>query len=161
MHPPLVSDPENPNKPNAKTGVALGLLHLCPGERLHVINHAVGENKESPFLYYVGGYVRGVFQVRLGRGSPYGGSWQELGMVGEHVFNLAYTQAANALLGTLRRGDMQLMERRLKFPAAADGDKVFARAQGPDSIELVTGTNVASVEAGKGQHQQVVALASK
>ena len=65
------------------------------------------------------------------------------------------------MLGTLRRGDMQLMERRLKFPAAADGDKVFARAQGPDSIELVTGTNVASVEAGTGQHQQVVALASK
>ena len=54
IHLPLDADPENVYAPTAKTGVALGLLRLCPGETLKVINHATQENTDSPFQYFVG-----------------------------------------------------------------------------------------------------------
>ena len=161
IHPPLVNDAQNPYKPNAKTGVALGLLHLCPGETLHEINHAsqsTGDGAESPFQFYVGGYVRNLFQVRLKRGAPYGGEWQELGVVRDRLFNMAYTQAANALDNTLPRGDLQLTERRLQFPAAENGHKVFAHAASPNTLELCTAVDIAAVRDGRGAHLQTVTL---
>ncbi len=158
IHSPLVSEQQNPYKPNAKTGVALGLLHLCPGESLLEINHASQENAESPFQFYIGAFVRNKFQVKLKRGTAYGGAWQELGMVREQIFNLGYTQAANALNNDLPRGDMQLTEEPLPFPAAENGHKVFARPCSPNSIELCTAINLEAVNAGRGEHIQTLML---
>lgn len=142
VHLPLPSDPKRPQQPNAKTGVALGLLHLCPGETLHVINHATQNNSESPFQFYVGSYVLNKFKVVIKRGDEYGGDWKPLGKVRERVFILAYSQAANTVSGETKRGDLQLTEKRLEFASAEVGDQVFARAKSPHEIEICVASDI-------------------
>ena len=79
-------------------------------------------------------------------------------MVREQIFNLGYTQAANALNNDLPRGDMQLTEEPLPFPAAENGHKVIARPCSPNSIELCTAINLEAVNAGRGEHIQTLML---
>lgn len=153
VHLPLPSDPKNPYQPNAKTGVALGLLNLCPGETLHVINHAMQNNSESPFQFYVGGLVLNKFKVAIKRGDAYGGDWKPLGKVRDRVFLLVYSQAANSINGEIKRGDLQLTEKRLEFAAAEVGDQVFARAKSPHEIELCVAADIAQAAASPKQKQ--------
>lgn len=158
IHPPLRSDPNDLYKPNTKTGVALGILELGKGGTLKVINHAL-HSDESPFQYYVGGFELKKFKVKITRGTPYGGDWVALGRVRDQVFDLPYTQAANSTSNELRRGDLQLREKRVTLPAAQNGDWVFARPAAPEKLELCTAATLEAASAGQGQHLQTLELA--
>jgi hypothetical protein len=144
----------------AKTGVALGLLRLCPGEGLKVINHAKENDPEnSPFQFYVGRQKRGTFEVMIKRGDAYN-QWQHIGAVSEEgVFLLLYSSLAQALANDgMKRGAIGLLDRRISFAGNMTGQKVFARIIAPNKIELCSASDLDEVKESGGSNVQQVEL---
>lgn len=145
---PLPVDADNPFMPTAKTGVALGLLRLCPGSPVKVINRAADSSADdAPFAHYVGRIRQGKFQVGIAQGSAYG-QWHEIGVPSEGVFNLYHTQSPHAHSGEMRQGEPGLYKQRLDLLGSLRGQKVLARVAGPTTIELCTAASLEAVERG-------------
>jgi hypothetical protein len=148
VYPPLAPDAHNVYRPTGKTGVALGLLKLCPGSALKTIDHArQSAGNEAPFAYHVGRIRLGKFQSGLSQGTPYG-EWHELGVPRERVFNLYYTQSPLAHTGTLEEGHMDLNKRPLHLAGDTPGHKIFARAVKPGQIDICTAISKEVVQQG-------------
>ena len=157
-HPPLPIEADTPYRPTAKTGVALGLLHLCPGGVVKVVNHAAtASGGEAPFAFYVGRERRGRFQVGLPQGTPYG-VWHELGMPRDRVFNLYYTQLPSAHTGEVRIGEPGLYRRRIDLQGDLSGHKLFAQAIGPDQLEICTAVSGAAIADGECANRRTLSL---
>ena len=138
-HAPLAADERRVNAPTGKTGVALGLLKLCPGSATLVVNHARQQaNGDAPFQHFVGRIRREKFHSSLHQGGAYQ-AWVELGPVGiDRVFKLFHTQAARALGGDMMLGDAALILHTLEFAGESAGQQVFARPVNPHEIEICT-----------------------
>lgn len=136
VHPPLPMDENDHHTPTAKTGVALGLLRLCPGEGVKLIDHVRStSHDEVPFRYFVGKLGRGEqFAPVLEPRSAYR-QWHLLGPLPQGVFKLCYSLSLRARSG-MCQGDAELRVRRMDFPNATPQDKLFVRAIGPTTIEL-------------------------
>lgn len=157
-HAPLSADPKDVYRPTAKTGVALGLLKLCPGGVVKVINHAERQSEgEAPFNHYVGRIRQGSFLAGLVQGVEYG-QWHELGVARDGIFNLYHTQSPRAHTGQLREGETGLFKLRVVFPSTDSGQRVFGRATGPSRIELCLSTGTGQIEAGHADHLQTLDL---
>lgn len=142
IHPPLPMDEKNPHAPTTKTGVALGLLRLAPGENTLLVNHIARKHDgEAPFAWFVGRLRQGHFAPVLSPGAEYG-AWEELGPLQQGVFNVYVTVSprANNEMG-LAAGDAELKKYRFDFPAAPMKGRVFARPTGPKKLELVAVAN--------------------
>ncbi|OSM04885.1 hypothetical protein [Magnetofaba australis] len=145
VHRPPMGDPNNPYKPTAKTGVAIGLLKLIPGEPLL----ALGPNDETaqgeaPFRLFVGSYKKSKFTPALKQNSPYA-EWRELGAPTRGVFNLVYTTSPQGGIGGLERGSQELMEYALRFDPGVEGKKVFVRALSPYQVETCLAEDLAQI----------------
>ncbi len=135
VHAPLPACEQNPFTPTAKTGVALGLLRLCPGSVVKVVNRAQAQSgDEAPFAHYVGRVRQGQFQAVIVPGAEYE-QWHELGAPSEGVFNLYHSQSPHAHTGEMKQGEAGLFKQRLELPGARQGHRVFARIVGPSRIE--------------------------
>lgn len=135
VHPPLPLDEKNPHAPTGKTGVALGLLRLVPGENTLLLNHLhVRHDGQAPFAWFAGRLRRGRFEPTLSPGVSYQ-MWHEIGPLQQGVFNLFASTSPRAHQG-LPEGDPELKKHRLDFPAAPMGAKLFARAVAPHTVEL-------------------------
>lgn len=145
IHAPLPIDEKNHHAPTAKTGVALGLLRLCKGEGVKLIDHVrSATHDEAPFGFYVGRLGRREeFSPVLTPASAYQ-QWHLLGPLPQGVFKLCFSCSPRAQ-GGMRQGDPELRVERLDFPAAAPQDKLFARATGPSTIELAAAPDEASL----------------
>lgn len=145
IHDPLPVNAANPFTPTAKTGVALGLLRLCPGSLVKVINRSQERSgDEAPFAHYVGRIRQGHFQVGITQGSEYG-QWHELGTPSEGVFNLYHSQSPRAHTGEMQQGEAGLIKQRLDLYGNLQGQRIFARVIGPSSIEICTATSVEAI----------------
>ncbi|WP_330130769.1 hypothetical protein [Shewanella xiamenensis] len=145
IHLPLAVNQDNLHAPTAKTGVALGLLRLCPGEKVKLINKIRTESHdEAPFRYYLGGIRRGQFTPQLAPFSDYQ-QWQLLGSMPQQVFKLCYSVSPKAKVG-MQEGDPELLIHRLDFPAAPSGTKLFVRAIHPCIVELAAVSEEALLE---------------
>jgi len=148
IHLPLDADPKNAYAPTAKTGVALGLLRLCPGETLKVVNHAAEDNTDSPFQYFIGAFRRDTLKVAIHRGQTYQ-EWTELGKPLNGVLVMGYTTSSSAALeNQVKRGDKGVFEQNLRLSGNLQGHKVFAKVLSPNEIEICTAQSLESV------HQQ-------
>lgn len=146
VHRPPVGDPRDPYKPTAKTGVAIGLLKLIPGEPLLVLGPHVGDDAaEAPFRFFVGGYRQGRFHPAIMQNGPYG-LWEELGIPTRGVFVLAHTTSPQAATNAMARGAAGLLERNLRLPPAPEGKRLFIRVVGPAEVELALADSVEQVE---------------
>lgn len=136
VHAPLPIDEDDHHAPTAKTGVALGLLRLCPGEGVKLLDHVRSEGgDEAPFRYFVGKLGRREeFTPTLTPQTPYQ-QWHLLGPLPQGVFKLCASISLRARTG-MRQGDPELRIQRLDFPGTAAQDRLFARAIGPSLIEL-------------------------
>lgn len=135
VHPPLPINEKNMHAPTAKTGVALGLLRLAPGERTKLIDRVRDSHDgQAPFAWHVGRLRRGRFEPILRQGTAYQ-QWHELGPLQDFVFNLFATTSPRAH-NNMAEGDPELTKHRLDFPADTSGSKLFARAVSPDALEL-------------------------
>ena len=158
-HAPLPADEANVNRPTGKTGVALGLLALCPGSATKVVNHAVkNASGDAPFQHYVGRIRRNKFHVSLHQGGNYN-AWVELGPVGEdRVFKLFHSQAARALSGTMPLGDPALILKTLAFAGDTAGHCVLARPIKPHEIEICTAASLEAAQAGEVENVMLMKL---
>lgn len=145
IHPPLAVNQDNLHAPTAKTGVALGLLRLCPGEKVKLINKIRTESHdEAPFRYYLGGIRRGQFTPQLAPTSDYQ-QWELLGSMPQQVFKLCYSLSPKAKIG-MAEGDPELLTRRIDFPATPPGTKLFVRVTHPCIVELAAVSEEAELE---------------
>jgi hypothetical protein len=151
VHPPLAADDKDVYRPTGKTGVALGLLRLCPGGVVKVIDRArEASQDEAPFGCYVGRIRLGKFQPGLSQGVRYG-EWHELGVPRERVFNLVYTRSPLAGTGTMKEGASDLTKWRLNLAGEREGHRVYARAIGPNRIELCTALSPQEADQAQGR----------
>ncbi|MBE0509059.1 MAG: hypothetical protein IBX50_20475, partial [Marinospirillum sp.] len=140
LYDPIDQQADAPFQPTAKTGVALGLLDLCPGSRTLVINHAQQKaGGDAPFAYYVGRIRRGTFQPVLKRHAVYG-QWQEVGVVIDGHFVLAYSLSPLANEGRLTEDSSELSHIPLQL-YQADRQRLFVRAITPDQVTICTAEN--------------------
>lgn len=145
VHPPLPMDEAHPHAPTTKTGVALGLLRLAPGEgallknRLHTANDG-----QAPFAWFAGRLRRGRFEPVIAPNMAYG-EWRELGPLQQGVFSMYVSSSPRAHNG-LSEGDAELKKHRLDFPAAPAGSRFFARAIKPHLLELAAAPDLAALE---------------
>jgi len=146
IHPPLAMDEANPHAPTAKTGVALGLLALSPGEHVKLIDHVRSRHDdEAPFRYSVGRVGRDhTFTPLLNPKTPYG-QWVKIGKLQQGVFKLLFTASPRARSG-IALGDPELRTTPIDFPTARDGDYLFARAVAPTTLELVAAADDAALD---------------
>lgn len=157
-HAPLAPHRDRPFAPTGKTGVALGLLDLCDGGVIKVINRsAPGAGGEAPFAHFVGRIQRQRFSPGLVQGAPYG-RWVELGPQRDKVFHLRHTTSPFAHTGEMLSDQAGLYARRLDFDGEIAGHRVYARPLGPDSIEVCTAESIAAAETGRIGNQRVVTL---
>lgn len=146
VHHPLPMNNEQPHAPTAKTGVALGLLRLVPGENTLLKNrlHAEGDgDSEAPFTWFAGRVRRGTFAPSILPNARYG-EWTELGPLQEGVFSLYTSNSPRAL--NLHEGDSELRKYRLSFSSALANSRVFARPTKPTQLELIAVPDLAEVE---------------
>lgn len=150
-HLPLRADTLDESTPTAKTGAALGILRLCPGNGVKVVNCAEeASSDEAPFAYYVGNIRRGKFQPGINRNDAYN-EWKEIGVVAEGaVFNLYFTQSNMAYGGNMEQGNPELLRKQMQFSGDTEGKKVFVRAVAPEKIELCVVDNVEQIESNTG-----------
>lgn len=158
-YPSLAADEKNINAPTGKTGVALGLLALCPGSATLVVNHARQQaSGDAPFQHFVGRIRRGKFHASLHQGGAYQ-AWVELGPVGiDRVFKLFHTQAARALGGDMLPGDGALVLHTLEFAGETTDHQVFARPVKPHEIEICTATSLEATRSGEFENLKNVKL---
>lgn len=148
VHEPLPIREDEPFAPTAKTGVALGLLRLCPGSPVKVINRSLDQSgDEAPFAHYLGRIRQGQFHVVVAQGSEYE-QWHELGVPSEGVFNLYHSQSPQAHTGDLKQGEPGLFKKRLDLHANLKGQRIFARIVGPSLIELCTAESRQAIDDG-------------
>ena len=158
VHRPPVGDPDDPYRPTAKTGVAIGLLKLIPGETL-LATHTKGkvrrytkgpglfvheESGESPFHLYVGRLKQGRFKPVLMQNGDYG-EWHELGTPTRRAFTLVYSKSPQAVLGELQRGSPELREKALSFGMGTDKQRLFVRAVAPTTVEVCLADSLETV----------------
>ncbi len=157
-HPPLPPDDNNLYCPTGKTGVALGLLRLCPGSPTLVLNHtAKNVLGDAPFLHNVGRIRMGKFHVCLPQGVPYQ-AWVELGPVRERVFTLVHSQESRAHLGDMKEGEIGLYQKRQDFAGNTQGLRVYARAVSPHDIELCAAASAEAAENGLAENVRRITL---
>lgn len=145
VHPPLPMDDAKPHAPTSKTGVALGLLRLVPGEGTLMTSHLQAANDgQAPFAWFIGRLRRGRFDPIILPNMPYR-VWRELGPLQQGVFNMYASLSPRAHNG-LDDGDPELKKHRLDFPAAPTGSRVFARAVKPQLLELAAAPDEATLE---------------
>lgn len=136
---PLTAELDDESAPTAKTGVALGILRICDGDKVKVINHTPSaDTGEAGFRHYVGRTRRGKFLVSIHINDPYQ-EWKEIGVVSEKgIFNLFHTQSNLAFGNNMEEGHNELLNKKIVFPIQAALQKVFVRAVAPHKIELCT-----------------------
>ena len=157
VYPPILHSQVSPYSPNTKTGVALGLLDLCPGSATAVVNHAdQNQSGEAPFNFHVGVIRRKCFKLGLKRHTPYG-NWHELGPIRENILTLVYTQSPDALTDHMSESSNELKYERLPM-MAPKGHKAYARATGPNQIELRSAASQEALEAGNDDNLTTISL---
>lgn len=145
VHPPLPMNEAKPHAPTTKTGVALGLLSLVPGENTLLLNHVQARHDgQAPFDWFIGRLHRKIFDPGLLPGVTYG-AWHELGPLQQGVFNLFVTNSRRAHTG-LQEGHPELKKHRLDFPAAPANARLFARAIKPHVLELAAAPAIDDLE---------------
>lgn len=145
VHSPLPMEEEHPYAPTTKTGVALGLLRLVPGENTLLKNHLHTANDgQAPFAWFAGKLRRGCFEHVIAPNMAYG-EWRELGPLQQGVFNL-YVSSSPRAHGGLNEGDAELKKHRLDFPAAPAGARLYVRAVKPNLLELAAAMGLEALE---------------
>ena len=149
FHPPLPEDPNNPFVATGKTGVALGLLNLIPGEPV-LVKHP-SANGQAPFRYFVGRYVHQGFSPVLIQNNEYE-QWKALGIAPGGAMIVVYTTTPIALAEPIMRGDPALREVFVEFSGDVSNEMIFVRAISPDTIELAVAPSLMALEEGSGIH---------
>lgn len=122
-------------RPTLKTGVAMGLLCILPGEHTGVVARtSQAQNGEAPFLFSVGTFKKDILVPCLRRNATYG-KWLELGKVYENgVTVIGFSSSPLAMEDKIARGNCP--EQRIKWGPQNAGRSIRVRPVNPREIEL-------------------------
>ena len=120
--------------PTLKTGVAIGLLYVLPGETTGLVERN-RRTAESPFLFTVGLFRTDVLHPVLTRNVPYG-QWLRLPqkVVRSGVTKLGYSSSPLALEQEIRR--RQCREINIEWGSEQFGRRICLRADAPHHVSL-------------------------
>ncbi len=136
LHAPPIANDKDPYQPTCKTGIALGLLDIIPGEPIKVVDKQREKmQNQSPFYFFVGKYVREKFVSIIKQDDKYQ-QWYELGAIPNRAVNLVFSQAPSAGTGSMKRGDELLRERIIHFDKDTTGMRCFISISAPDKIKI-------------------------
>ncbi len=146
VHRPPIGDINNPYAPTAKTGVAIGLLKLIPGETLLAVGpqEKIQNHDEAPFRYFIGRLRRGVFYPVILQNNPYH-KWYELGIPTRGVFILYYSTSPKSTQNVLRRHSNELYEKSLRFPTDIQHKRLFIQALNPTRVEICLAESIEQI----------------
>lgn len=118
-----------------KTGVALGLLKILPGENTGYCDRRItsADNFEAPFNYYVGKIVRGQISPVLKRNYDYI-NWVSLGKVNRnHITKIAWTTDT-----LLEEGaeNISITTHRINHKPEQEGWSIFIKPHTPSSVKV-------------------------
>ena len=143
LHDPLLPDNDNLDAPTLKTGVAIGLLKMAPGESMGVVERH-STTKESPFRFCVGRFREGKLKPTLQRNASYG-EWKQLGKVLQHGQEvLGYSLSPEAIEESISSQDCYNLRHSWGINNA--GRLVFMSACTPSSIELALGESADNID---------------
>lgn len=130
----LADAPGDGLRPTLKTGVAIGMLHVLPGEPTGMVERN-RRDAESPFLFTVGVFRADILQPVLERNAAYG-QWQRLPqkVVRSGVTKIGYSPSPLALEGEIRR--TQCRERNIEWGTELFGRRICLRANDPHHISV-------------------------
>ena len=130
----LADAPGDGLRPTLKTGVAIGMLHVLPGEPTGMVERN-RRDAESPFLFTVGVFRADILQPVLERNAAYG-QWQRLPqkVVRSGVTKIGYSPSPLALEGEIRR--TQCRERNIEWGTELFGRRICLRADDPHHISV-------------------------
>lgn len=144
IHLPLDIDKNDPYSPTAKTGVALGLLKLCPGNNIDIHYRSGSQNntilEEAGFSFYVGLFRNKKFSCILQQNCNYN-EWKLLGKPRNGVFNLFYTTLSKAASADITEGEKGVNKHSLELQTFSDKERLYIRATEPNKIEICTAEN--------------------
>lgn len=118
-----------------KTGVALGLLKIIPGESTGYVDRRITsiDNYQAPFSYYVGKIVRGKIEPTIERNFDYV-NWRLLGKVNKnHVTKIAWTS------DTLVDSNVSDIVKKIKLvehKPEHEGWSIYIKPETPTSIKI-------------------------
>lgn len=120
--------------PILKTGVALGLLNILPGEATGVVTRNRGQDQEAPFQFTVGMFKAEKLVPCLRRNTPYG-EWVHLGKVFKSgVTLLGASDSPLAMEEKMEKSHCHSY--RLNWGGQNAGRLIYIKAVGPQEIEL-------------------------
>lgn len=141
IHLPLDIDKNDPYSPTAKTGVALGLLKLCPGNNIDIHYRSGSQNntilEEAGFSFYVGLFRNKKFSCILQQNCNYN-EWKLLGKPRNGVFNLFYTTLSKAASADIIEGEKGVNKHSLELQTFSENERLYIRATEPNKIEICT-----------------------
>ncbi len=122
---------------NLKTGVALGLLDLLPGEPTgFVIRNRSSDaeySAQAPFKFYVGKKKQGKLDICLQKNEDYG-LWHKLDTVKKSAVTRLYFTTDPRIL---EDGSLACTEYKLEHTEDSIGLNLFIRATGPNTLEWI------------------------
>ena len=120
-------------RPNAKTGVAFGLLKCMPGSRIKVESEK-GVGEEIKFRYYLGLNIKGKFYPVVDRNTDYN-KWIEFIDASENDFEIYYSDLPIAATGNMNAYGVP--KKLCRLIECNDEAMVYVRIKAPSVIEYV------------------------
>ncbi len=137
-------------KPNAKTGVAFGLIETRPGgSSIMVVDRNLErEHNDIRFQFYLGLNKRKKFKVVIDREVSYD-QWIFFIDASEEFFEVYYTSSPLAMTNTLSINDPLIKRKRLRINEVNDELGIYIRLVSPTEFEYGVGDGSEFIETHK------------
>ena len=135
-------------KPNAKTGVAYGLIYSRDSGNIKVVNRDEKENigNEINFKFYIGTNKRGKFKCILSPDSVYE-KFESFGVLKTDIFEIYYTTSSGANTNEMPISETKIKRVNLKNEyKLEDRYKIFFKITGVETLEYVIVKNEDDIE---------------
>jgi len=151
LHMPLIAEDKDPYKPTCKTGIALGLLDLVPGQPIDIIDKQrkkAGTATEAPFQFFVGKYTRDKFIPYLKQNGKYN-TWEDIGPVPGKAITIVYSESPTAADGDLERENSLLKEKVIHFSQDTKGKRCFIMSLEHNKIKVALSRSKEDIVSGE------------
>jgi len=132
-----LSNADNFEKPNGKTGVAFGLIETRKSGNIYVIDHNIQtDDSEINFKYYLGESRKKKFKVIVDRDEEYG-KWIEFTDASVDSFEVYYSSQSIVTQNNIKVSDNGIKKLILDTGIEDDDAMIYVRVVSPTEFEYV------------------------
>ena len=141
LFPPLSND-DDFEKPNGKTGVAFGLIETRKGANIYIIDHNIEEtNSEIHFKYYLGRNKKKKFKVVIDRETSYN-EWIPFIDASVDTFEIYYSSQSIVTTNKISITDESIKKLILKIDKTDDEADIYIRLISPNEFEYAVAKDI-------------------